>query len=227
MTLLIKDVKYSNTLLFLQIFNAMIRYLLIFLLSFLFEKASYSQAKYDGYIILLSGDTVNGSIVIPINKGALDFISVSEKVKFIDSAEKVKTYKPDALKGFGINADELSSHYISLVIKKDRLFLKRIVHGDWQMYEDVVSLYKSFSYPGVNGSSQSVSRKWGDGKDYYIIFNNEPVKLERKPASGFLNIKQLRKIFHEHPDILSKLTDELQWFQLREIVEEFSKSSAL
>src|SRR5688572_1510435 len=204
----------------------MIRYLLVFLLGFLFEKTSYSQAKYDGYITLPSGDTVTGSIVIPVNKGTLDFISVSEKVKFIDSTEKVKTYKPDALNGFGINADELSGDYISLVIKKDRLFLKRIVHGYWLMYEEVVSLYKSFSYPGTNGSSQSVSRKWGDGKDYYIVFNNEPIKLERKPASGILNIKQLRKVFHEHPVILNKLTDELQWFQLREIVEDFNKSSA-
>ena len=118
-----------------------------------------------------------------------------------------------------IKADELSGDYNSIVIKKDRLFLKRIVQGYRQMYEDVVSLYKSFSYPGTNGSSQSVSRKWGDGKDYYIVFNNEPVKLERKPASGILDIKQLRKIFHEHPVILNKLTDEMQWFQLREIIE--------
>lgn len=199
----------------------MIRYILVLLVSFLFENRSYSQAKYDGYIILPSGDTVTGSILIPVHKGALDFISASEKVKFIDSTEKVKTYKPDALKGFGIKADELSGDYSSLVIKKERLFLKRIGHGYWQMYEDVVSLYKSFSYPGINGSSQSVSRKWGDGKDYYIVFNNEPVKLERKPASGILNIKQLKKIFHDHPVILNKLTDEMQWFQLREIIENF------
>lgn len=182
-----------------------------------------SQAKYDGYVILPSGDTVTGSILIPISSGALDFASVSSKIRFVDSSEKVKTYKPNKIKGFGIKADELSGNYLSLAIEGKHLFLKRITNGYWQVYQDIRSLYRA-SYPiGFNGTSVGPTSKYGEKIDYFIIYKNEPVKLLKK-SKGKLDVKQLQLIFKDYPVILSKLKEEIQWYELKEIIDKFEGS---
>lgn len=206
------------------------KYLSFLFFCFLFSVKSHSQVEYEAYIIGLAGDTLNGRIQIPVKKGTLDFMDISNKIRFADTVG-FKTYKPHEINGFGIKEEGLSGDYLSFQVEKKTLFLKKVTLGYWQIYDDVISLYKSFTGPTYNGATgfrnSTYNTKWGDGKDYYILYKNKPVKLERKPASGYLNLKQLKEIFSEHPAILNKLTAEMQWFQLVEIIEEFNKHNPL
>ena len=198
---------------------------------FLFSLKSYSGIEYPAYIITLSGDTLNGRIQIPVKKGALDLNGVRDKIRFADSSG-FKVYMPGDINGFGIKAEEISGDYVNFKIAKKQLFLKRISNGYWQMYDDMNWSYRTITAANPIPGSPSfghttVSMKSGDGKDYYILYKNKPVKLERDPESHYLDLKQLKEIFGEHPVILNKLTSELQWFHLKEMIDEYNKSNSV
>ena len=197
---------------------------------------SYSQVKYDAYIITLAGDTVLGKIEIPVKSGALSFAQINEKIRFNDSSG-FKFYKPADLKGFGIIEDGLTGDYLSfrvpntsralVPIKKSHFFLKRIVDGDWQMYDHLLSETRTLpgAPAGPNGLPHAgITVNVGDGKTYYILIKDEPVKLERDVTSGKMDLWQLKKIFAGQPEILDKLNAELEWFHLRDILETYNQA---
>lgn len=89
--------------------------------------------KIDGYVILNSGDTINGQIK---NKGSLVHQMMYESVIFYDENGQRTRYDEDEIQGYKIGKDE----YFVIPFKKGRftekIIAKRIVSGYCELYEN-------------------------------------------------------------------------------------------
>lgn len=108
-------------------------------------QTSFSQITFvKGYLINDKGDTLKGEVKINPKKEH----ELYSKVFFKDESGAQKNYKPNKVKGYGIN----NEHFVSISQDEEALFYKRLTNG-------AIILYKT-SFETVNMNETIHDHMW-------------------------------------------------------------------
>jgi hypothetical protein len=184
----------------------------------LFSHLINAQEKYDGYVILPSGDTVHGSILYPKIDGNVDFTEMHKWVQFADSNWDIKIYKPKELNGFALLEGPQYGKYVSKEVDGKNKFLKLLRGGYWQLFLEDYVLDVIKRYP--NGVPIGNPFKEKLHTNYYLDNQSELIALKQK--DGRFVIKQLKQIFKDYPQILEKLEGDMLLHKFTKILESFN-----
>jgi hypothetical protein len=153
---------------------------LLVALSFILP-ANASDVEKKGYIIHNNGDTIFGKILLRKELGTISNIQLFNQVRFVDSTGAKTTYKPGAIRGYGVALvnDTILSHSISFNdvemqaafgTKKENAFMLREVKGFVDVYHLLHSItngYQRYEVPEI-----------------YLLTGDEPRALVRiKPKT--------------------------------------------
>ncbi len=104
-----------------------------------------------GYIINKTGDTLHGTLDIPMKGKYIRYDRITFDVKFSQNGEKAKKMDRDDIKGFGFEVNGDMEHFITWVVKKNKqvypmnaletidpvgeYFIRRVQEGALTKYE--------------------------------------------------------------------------------------------
>lgn len=167
----------------------MLRYLIYTTITFLIFCCAFATAQITfvkGYLITDKGDTLKGEVKVNPKKEH----ELYSKVFFKDESGVQKNYKPNKVKGYGIN----NEHFISISQDEEALFYKRLTIG-------AIVLYKT-SFETVNMNETIHDHMW-------YLFKDGDKKLTEVREGKFR--KQLSEWMKDNQEMANSFKDEKEF----------------
>lgn len=175
------------------------QFVVLFLIAytlFIFQQNLNAQVKYlKGYVVLISGDTVNGEIR---NNPSIEYENY-RKIRFREAkGKKIMSYTPTTIKSFKLD----NSIFISRNFEDEEVFIKCVLTGTFNLYEAQVEVMQN------TGIVLEKSYLFENAQEKILIEIND-----RKFK------KQMSELFSDNQEIVQKIEDKA--FTYKNVVDLF------
>jgi hypothetical protein len=199
------------------------------------QKNAFSPArsyKVEGYV-LIDRDTIQGYISIPIDGDEVNYSTLTKQVTFIDRADRPKKYKPNDLKGFGLQKDDILSHYVSVAKSANSvksIFLKKVVEGKAMLLVEKIDRaagYRNQMIMTGNGfrSAPTYQKEINKNVYYLKIGDNNIFKIPFNKKTASIAKKELKKLLVNLPDSFASSDEQVDFSAFIKLLEGYNADS--